>query len=439
MVVLNSAATAFDLLGKRSAIYSDRPFPMMAGVLMKREKSMFYISYNERFKMYRTLFHQSFNPKAAETYWPLLEREAISVILKIIETPQDLFAHLRGTAAVVTMKIAYGYQVTGNDDYFVTKAEESMRVASLAGAPGKWLVDSLPILRFLPEWFPGAGFKLQAKKWYNQMYTQYLEPVQYVKEQLKSGTATSSFTSRLLQPENGLAADDKLEDIIVWTAGAIYAAATDTTVSAMKTFFAAMMLYPDIQKQAQAEIDSFMDQEGRLPTIGDRHRLPFLEAVFKELLRWHPPSPLALFHCTSCDDMYKGFLIPAKTTVIANIWAIMHDEDVYPHPERFDPLRFIPVPGQEPQKNPLDVVFGFGRRICAGQEIGEATVIAQMMMALALLDISKPVDEITGQVIEQEIEFTTAIVSHPKSFEVQITRRSSQVFDLIDNEIYGSK
>ncbi|KAJ3837356.1 cytochrome P450 [Lentinula raphanica] len=410
MVVLNSAATAFDLLGKRSAIYSDRPFPMMAGVLMKREKSMFYISYNERFKMYRTLFHQSFNPKAAETYWPLLEREAISVILKIIETPQDLFAHLRGTAAVVTMKIAYGYQVTGNDDYFVTKAEESMRVASLAGAPGKWLVDSLPILRFLPEWFPGAGFKLQAKKWYNQMYTQYLEPVQYVKEQLKSGTATSSFTSRLLQPENGLAADDKLEDIIVWTAGAIYAAATDTTVSAMKTFFAAMMLYPDIQKQAQAEIDSFMDQEGRLPTISDRHRLPFLEAVFKELLRWHPPSPLALFHRTSRDDMYKGFLIPAKTTVIANIWAMMHDEDVYPHPERFDPLRFILVPGQKPQKNPLDVVFGFGRRICAGQEIGEATVIAQMMMALALLDISKPVDEITGQVIEQEIEFTTAIV-----------------------------
>jgi hypothetical protein len=42
------------------------------------------------------------------------------------------------------MKIAYGYSVTRNDDPFVALAEEGMRVGSLGGAPGKWLVDSLP-------------------------------------------------------------------------------------------------------------------------------------------------------------------------------------------------------------------------------------------------------------------------------------------------------
>lgn len=44
----------------------------------------------------------------------------------------------------VQMKIAFGYQVAPENDYFVALAEESMRVGSLAGAPGKWLADSLP-------------------------------------------------------------------------------------------------------------------------------------------------------------------------------------------------------------------------------------------------------------------------------------------------------
>jgi len=43
MVVINSVKVANDLLGKRSNIYSDRAFPTMAGLLMKREKSMFYM------------------------------------------------------------------------------------------------------------------------------------------------------------------------------------------------------------------------------------------------------------------------------------------------------------------------------------------------------------------------------------------------------------
>lgn len=41
MLILNSVASVEDLFVKRSVNYSDRPFPTMAGVLMKREKSMF--------------------------------------------------------------------------------------------------------------------------------------------------------------------------------------------------------------------------------------------------------------------------------------------------------------------------------------------------------------------------------------------------------------
>ena len=66
------------------------------------------------------------------------------------------------------------------------------------------------------------------------------------------------------------------------------------TVSAIHSFFLAMTLYPDVQKQAQAELDSVVGTD-RLPTLDDRHRLPYLEAVVNEVLRWNPVGPLGMF------------------------------------------------------------------------------------------------------------------------------------------------
>ena len=57
-----------------------------------------------------------------------------------------------------------------------------------------------------------------------------------------------------------------------------------------------MLLYPDIQKKAQDELDSVTERE-RLPTFDDRPRLPFIDAICKEVLRWRPVTPVgASFH-----------------------------------------------------------------------------------------------------------------------------------------------
>ena len=70
-----------------------------------------------------------------------------------------------------------------------------------------------------------------------------------------------------------------------------------------------MALYPDVQKRAQEEIDSIIGSE-RLVTFDDRISLPYIEAVYKEVMRWQPVTPLGLPHSTSEDDIYKGFHIP---------------------------------------------------------------------------------------------------------------------------------
>jgi cytochrome P450 len=59
------------------------------------------------------------------------------------------------------------------------------------------------------------------------------------------------------------------------------------------SFFLAVSLNPDIQKKAQEELDAVTGRE-RLPTFEDRARLPFVDAVCKEVLRWNPVGPFGV-------------------------------------------------------------------------------------------------------------------------------------------------
>ena len=61
----------------------------------------------------------------------------------------------------------------------------------------------------------------------------------------------------------------------------------------MITFILAMILYPDVQRKAKAEIDQIVGNS-RLPNFSDEGALPYVEAVLKETLRWHPVTPLGM-------------------------------------------------------------------------------------------------------------------------------------------------
>src|ERR1700734_900611 len=76
---------------------------------------------------------------------------------------------------------------------------------------------------------------------------------------------------------------------IVAGSDAVAAAGSDTVAAAISSFFLAMTLHPETQRQAQEEIDRVMGSE-RLPTFDDRAQLPFLECTLRENYRWANPS-----------------------------------------------------------------------------------------------------------------------------------------------------
>ncbi len=90
----------------------------------------------------------------------------------------------------------------------------------------------------------------------------------------------------------------------------------------MAAFFLVMALYPEVQKRAQAELDAVVGRD-RLPDFSDSPSLPYINAIVKELLRWHPAAPLGFPHRSVEDGEYNGHLIPAGATIFVNIWCVL--------------------------------------------------------------------------------------------------------------------
>jgi cytochrome P450 len=82
-------------------------------------------------------------------------------------------------------------------------------------------------------------------------------------------------------------------DIIKDSTGTLYLGGSDTTVAAVVSFFLAMLVYPDVQLKAQAEIDRVIGHD-RLPEIDDAPQLPYVQSVANECLRWIPVFPIGL-------------------------------------------------------------------------------------------------------------------------------------------------
>ncbi|XP_066265849.1 uncharacterized protein [Branchiostoma lanceolatum] len=60
-----------------------------------------------------------------------------------------------------------------------------------------------------------------------------------------------------------------------------------------------------------------------------------------DVMRINPIAGAGGMHTTSNDTTLFGYDIPKDTIVFLNIWAVLHDPEVYPEPDVFKPERFL--------------------------------------------------------------------------------------------------
>jgi len=148
-------------------------------------------------------------------------------------------------------------------------------------------------------------------------------------------------------------------------------------------------------------------------------------------MRWRPVTPIAVPHCLTADDVYNGYRLPKGSIVIGNVYAMLHDEKVYPDPFAFKPERFLKDGQLDPNvQHPGVATFGFGRRICPGRFMALSSVWISIAMILSTLEIKKAVDE-KGDIIEPDHKYVSSMVSIPAPFKCSIKPRSDETEKLI--------
>ncbi|KAJ5673893.1 hypothetical protein N7462_009332 [Penicillium macrosclerotiorum] len=261
----------------------------------------------------------------------------------------------------------------------------------------------------MPSWFPGAGF-IKTAQGYKTKAREFSDiPFAFVKQQMKNEKFVPSFLSNILQ-ENPVRPGSEEENII-------------------KCFFLAMAFFPEAQRKAQQELETVIGT-GKLPEFKDRENLPYINALVKEVLRWHPVVPMNVAHASIEDDMCNGYFIPKGSAILSNLWAFTHDPSVYNDPMSFKPERFLDIPdGHVPERDPHLLVFGFGRRACPGRTLADSNIFLTVSRVLAVFNITKPIEN--GKVQDVNLNFLPGVISHPAPFKLSINPRSAAHVDLI--------
>ena len=186
------------------------------------------------------------------------------------------------------------------------------------------------------------------------------------------------------------------------------AAGAETTAAAMGWWLLAMIIYPEIQQRAQAELDSVVGRT-RIPTFSDFQHLPYIRAMVKETLRWRAVNPLGLPHLSTEDDWYNDMFIPKGSTMMVNVWYLNRDPKIYgADAAHFNPARFLDKNGDvtsfaPESKEEGHVTYGFGRRVCVGKHVANNSLFIYMTMVLWACTI-EPAKDKNGHVIPIDVD-----------------------------------
>ncbi|KAE9397331.1 cytochrome P450 [Gymnopus androsaceus JB14] len=372
------------------------------------ELNLVFAPYSDNWRKNRKLFQQNFRQSIIDRFHPDQYAMVHEFLRQLINTPDKFMQHILALSQRTIFSTLYGLDVDLDDPIAKTmiKSNHTFQRILLGAFPA---VERYPWLRFMPSWFPGCEFKRVAEQCLRDMNKADTVPFEMAVENLKTGRGSSPIAELAIKAEGN---SEEITAIKAMGTTSL-AAAADTTGATLSSFTLAMILHPDVQLKGQEEIDRVLGRD-RLPTFDDRLSLPYVEAIYREVLRLNPPLPLGMGHGSTEDDVYLGYHIPKGCNVIANIWAMNRDPDVYSQPDDFLPERFLDdSTGPFTSLNSINA-YGFGRRVCVGKYMADNTV---------WLTIASPKD-MEGNDIDIPEEYTNGFTREPKPFQCTITPRT---------------
>lgn len=459
-VIISDPVVAVDLLEKRSNKYSSRPRMIAMSEIYSRKNSILVQPYGKEWSIRRKLMHYALTPKALSLYKPTQEAEATRLCFQLLHTPDNYEKLIERFTSSIVFCVAYGHRIDSLKAKVILARFKSMHFQAQLLVLGKYMVDSIPALMYLPSFLAPWKKEIAEKGLEEGASNRALLDVVKADMQRavdsgdeKATTVPDSLSKLLLElreRENVPLNETEMSYI----PGSLFGAGSDTTASTLCSAVLALVTHPAALQRAQRELDAVVGTH-RSPTFSDEASLPYLRALVKEVLRWRPVAVLGgTPRSTTEADLYNGYYLPKGTSVLTNAWAVNHNEAYYPDSHRFEPARFLPITksastaleaGDEKAIAELkpskafpgksgENVFGVGRRVCPGANLAENSLFAALAKMIWAFDFGP-----SEGVAYDTFAYTEGINIRPRPFRCSIKIRSEEHRRVIEREEEGAE
>ncbi|KAF8608239.1 cytochrome P450 [Ceratobasidium sp. AG-I] len=437
-IVLTDVSAVKELMDKRSQSTVDRPPNHMAD-LVAGGMNMVLARYTEDWRTLRRAAHTILTPQACTEHLPIQRAEASQLLHDFLTKPDGFYTHIRRYSSSVILSVLFGKRAPRFETKEVTDFFEAQHKWEEVLEPGAHPpMDLIPILKKVPERFaPWKTLCAHTRKLQRDLYFGLLDETE---QRIANHQENNCFMEQIIarQTEFGMS-----RELVGYLGGVLLEGGSDTTSSSLQTLVLGLTAFPDVLKKAQAEIDSVVGVD-RAPGPDDFPRLPYVQAVIKEVLRWRPVAPLAIPHGTVQEETYRGYRIPAGTTIFVNNWGMFHDPEVYERPDDFWPDRFLlnefgTKAGIDNSDRRSNMAFGSGRRFCPGVHLANNSLMLNTMNLIWAFDFGPAIDPDTKKPLPVNIhDYAKGILTCPNPFKATIKPRSAHHAEIIEHDFVAA-
>lgn len=299
LVVLHDPQYVRELLDRRGAIYSGRPYSYIPSEHVFAEhgdKHILNLQNGPYLRRWRSAVAYLVGPAGLKQTLPMQEATSATLVKKLLQTPSDFPDHIKNWALATPLLVITGQKLDDREkgflDRFFNAQKKWLELLEPGNAPP---VDIFPFLR----WVPFADWKKKAKYVRDYMLEEYEGFFQTAKALSSDiggeAPASQSLMTKIIedQDKDVKPANRFTHDEIAFMGGGLLDAAVDTTWSTILSFIMFMATYPDMQAKVQKEIDSV--SPGQPPGGDIIDRLPYTRACLFEVNCCSPNNgPLAL-------------------------------------------------------------------------------------------------------------------------------------------------
>ncbi|KMU85571.1 O-methylsterigmatocystin oxidoreductase [Coccidioides immitis H538.4] len=326
LIVLSSDEAVKALLDKKSGIYSHRQEMYIGQEVCSGGLRLLMMGYGPKWRGFRKMVHGLLNVTTSKSYVVYQTLENKQMLYEFLTEPDRFLYHIRRYSNALTTTMVFGWRTPTYEDAKMKQLFDGFsEFAEINQTGAAALIDFFPWLRNLPDFL--LPLHKKAKDLHKHEKALYLGHWLKAKDDIRRGTIKPCFCVGMAEAQKSEGFDD---DQAAYISGTLLEAGSDTTSSTLYAFVQAMLLYPEIQRRAQKEIDEVVRAD-RMPNMDDQDSLQYIRAIMKETLRWMPTTILGVVpHAVTQDDHYMGYLIGKGAGVMNNVWGIHHDEKHHP-------------------------------------------------------------------------------------------------------------